>query len=108
MHILCLFYRFIAGLGFYGLNFNINNLAGNTYVNNVISGCAELPQFIIILISSKLGRKSLTVSALFLGAVALLSAAFMSAYLDDRKICSVFIPLYILIMVINQVIGHID
>ena len=78
-------FRFIAGLGFYGLNFNVGNLTGSIYVNNVVSGCAEIPQFLVILFSTRMGRKVLTIIALFLGAVSLISAAFMSAYLDDSK-----------------------
>ena len=31
-------FRYIAGLGFFGLNFNVGNLTGSVYANNVVSG----------------------------------------------------------------------
>ena len=31
-------YIAVAGLGFFGLNFNVGNLTGSVYANNVVSG----------------------------------------------------------------------
>lgn len=86
VHMGTLYSRFIAGLGFYGLSYNVGNLTGSVYINSLLSGVADLPTFSIILLSSKLGRKVAALSCLFLGAVTLISAAFMSAYLDNGEI----------------------
>lgn len=75
-------FRFIAGLGFYGLNFNISNLEGSVYIINVVSGAAELPTVPLAILSQKLGRKVPTVIALFLGSVCLIASAVMNIYLD--------------------------
>lgn len=74
--------RFIAGLGFYGLNFNVENLTGSVFVNNAISGAAELPVAFLILMSHRLGRRSVTVTSLFVGSVALIASSLITMYLD--------------------------
>ena len=68
------------------MSFNVGNLTGSIYINNILSGLADLPAFIIILLSAKLGRKISATISLFLGAAALISAAFMSAYLHEGEI----------------------
>ncbi|KAF6040824.1 Orct [Bugula neritina] len=71
---------FIAGLGFYGLSFNVGNLTGSVFINNIISGASELPQALFILISKKSGRKAPFMFFLLLGAIALTANAFIYAY----------------------------
>ena len=68
------------------MSFNVGNLTGSIYINNILSGLADLPAFIIILLSAKLGRKISATISLFLGAATLISAAFMSAYLHEGEI----------------------
>ena len=91
--------RFIAGLGFYGLNFNVTNLTGSVFTNNVISGAAELPEILAVLLSQKTGRKPPIMAALFIGSIALLSSAILGIYLDsDSKLITLtWLPLLLVV-----------
>ncbi|XP_067942432.1 organic cation transporter protein-like isoform X2 [Watersipora subatra] len=72
----------IAGMGFYGLNFNVANLTGDVYTNNIISGAAEIPASALVFTTQKIGRKSLCIGSLLFGSLALISSAVMIVYLD--------------------------
>ena len=78
-------YRFTAGLGYYGLNFNVANLTGRIYMNNLISGAVEIPAALIFFLSLYLGRKSLSITSLFLGSLSLIAVAVMSVYFDLKQ-----------------------
>ena len=78
-------YRFTAGLGYYGLNFNVANLTGSIYINNLISGAVEIPAALIFFLSQYLGRKSLSITSLFLGSLSLIAVAVMSVYFDLKQ-----------------------
>ena len=69
-------------MGYYGLSFNVANLTGDVFINNIISGAVEFPASVLVLLSQKLGRKPLTIVPLFLGSCALVSSAVMAIYLD--------------------------
>jgi len=58
----------------------VGNLTGSVFINNIISGAAELPQFLIIIISAKVGRKPSFVLCLLLGGAALITNALLYAY----------------------------
>ena len=91
--------RFIAGLSFYGLNFNVTNLTGSVFTNNVISGAAELPTVLTALLSQKIGRKPPIMAALFIGSIALLSSAIMGIYLDTDSELLTFAWLCLLLVI---------
>ncbi|XP_067942741.1 organic cation transporter protein-like isoform X2 [Watersipora subatra] len=74
----------IAGMGYYGLNFNVANLTGDVYINNALSGAAELPASILVYMVQKIGRKSLCIASLFFGSLALICSAVMTVYLDMK------------------------
>jgi len=75
-------FRFVSGLGYYGLSYNVGNLTGDVYVNNALISAAELPVFLFILLSKTTGRRKTCTSVLFIGAVSLVACAIMNAYLD--------------------------
>jgi len=51
-----------------------------------MSGVADLPVAILILLSHRLGRKPLTIASLLLGTVTLITSAFLNAYINtDSK-----------------------
>jgi len=64
-------------LVYYGLSFNVDSLAGNLYVNNVINGAVELLAYIMcILLLDKLGRK-LMLGGLMIGGGAICIASML-------------------------------
>ncbi|KAJ8949971.1 hypothetical protein NQ318_002379 [Aromia moschata] len=55
--------RFANNITYYGLSWNTNNLAGNRYLNFVISGAVEIPAYtFLILTLNRWGRKKLCVA----------------------------------------------
>ncbi|XP_067942897.1 organic cation transporter protein-like [Watersipora subatra] len=91
-----LYLWFVAGLGFYGLGFNVTNLLGNVYINNLIAGSAELATVPMTLLSKKLGRKALVIGSLFIGGASLLASTFMGMHLDSNKYGSLMILVYMI------------
>ena len=80
-------FRMIAGLGFYGLGFNVGNLTGSIFLNNVVSGAAEFPVFLVCVASSKIGRKSPNIGSLLFGSASLIACALMYVFIDvDGKL----------------------
>lgn len=96
------FFRFITGLSFYGLSFNVGNLTGSVYVNNAISGAVELPQVFFLLLSKRMGRKAPTVVSLFIGGVALIASALMNVYVDLSGKFTITVTLYMLVLFFYQ------
>lgn len=72
----------ITGLGFYGLAFNVGNLTGSVFLNNIISGAADLPSVLVVLISSRTGRKPPTIGSLLFGSACLIVCALMYVFAD--------------------------
>ena len=92
-------------LVYYGLSFNVDSLAGNLYVNNVINGAVELLAYIMcIALLDRLGRK-LMLGGLMIGggAICIASMLLTEFGLDENgeeigKLCQCwcFIPVFYL------------
>lgn len=72
------FQWFSIALCFYGLAFNTGGLPGNPYFVFFLSGLADLPgHLLVILIVDKTGRRSLNAFFLFVGGVACIVTTFI-------------------------------
>ena len=49
-HAACLFCRFASSCVYYGVSYNIKNLAGDRYLNVFLSGLVEIPSLIFVLL----------------------------------------------------------
>ena len=49
-HAACLFSRFASSCVYYGVSYNIKNLAGDRYLNVFLSGLVEIPSLIFVLL----------------------------------------------------------
>ncbi|XP_050300986.1 organic cation transporter protein-like isoform X2 [Anthonomus grandis grandis] len=64
---------FANNITYYGLSWNSNNLAGNPYLNFVLSGAVELPAYaFLILTLNKWGRKNIMCGCMIVAGIALL------------------------------------
>lgn len=70
-------------MGYYGLALNVGNLVGDLYINNFIGGLVEIPAYLLLFATMKLGRKWPYVSMMLIGGSALIGSAFMIVYTDS-------------------------
>ncbi|KAF7267224.1 hypothetical protein GWI33_019553 [Rhynchophorus ferrugineus] len=71
--LIILFDWFANNITYYGLSWNTNNLAGNPYLNFVISGAVELPAYtFLILTLNRWGRKKIMCGCMIVAGIALL------------------------------------
>ena len=67
-------YRFANSFVYYGLSLNTSNLAGDPYINNMISGAVEIPAYLFIIWAfTKFGRVWPFSMSMIVGSVALLA-----------------------------------
>lgn len=60
------FFRFVSSAVYYGMNFNVANLAGDRYLNALVSGLVEIPALILVVcVNNRWGRRK-TVACLML------------------------------------------
>mgnify|MGYP001791436465 CR=1 FL=1 len=78
-------FRFIAGLSFYGLNFNLGNLTGSVYINTLIYGVSELSVSILIAFSHQTGRRVPAIICFLIGGVTLILSAILSVLLNQES-----------------------
>lgn len=62
-------------MGYTGLAFGLDSLAGDPYINNLISGCTEYISYFIAFLIIPGGRKKVYVILLLVGGVALITNA---------------------------------
>ena len=77
-----IYYRFISGFSYYGLNFNLSSLTGSVYINTLIYGLSEMSMSILIAFSHQTGRKIPSIVCLLVGGVALILVAVLNVQLD--------------------------
>lgn len=66
MFIFLFHHRFVSSAVYYGMNFNLKNIAGDRYINALISGLVEIPAVIfVVCVNNHLGRR-LTVALLMM------------------------------------------
>ncbi|EFA00131.1 organic cation transporter protein [Tribolium castaneum] len=71
--LIILFDWFANNITYYGLSWNTNNLAGNPYINFVISGAVEIPAYTFLLFTlNRWGRKFVMCGCMIFAGVALL------------------------------------
>ncbi|CAB4032248.1 solute carrier family 22 member 15-like [Paramuricea clavata] len=64
----------VTSLVYYGLSFNVDDLAGNIYLNFALSGLVEIPAYLLAtILVNKIGRRIPLVLYFTIGGVALLS-----------------------------------
>ncbi|KAJ8922278.1 hypothetical protein NQ315_004217 [Exocentrus adspersus] len=64
---------FANNITYYGLSWNTNNLAGNPYLNFVVSGAVEIPAYIFVILTlNRWGRKKIMCGCMILAGTALL------------------------------------
>lgn len=74
---------FANNITYYGLSWNTNNLAGNPYINFVISGAVEIPAYTFILLAlNKWGRKKVLCGSMLTAGIALLTTITIP---DDKQ-----------------------
>ncbi|XP_057657694.1 organic cation transporter protein [Diorhabda carinulata] len=74
---------FANNLTYYGLSWNTNNLAGNPYLNFVMSGAVEIPAFLILLfLLNKWGRRNLMCCCMLISGISLLLTMIVP---DDKQ-----------------------
>jgi len=71
-------------MGYYGLALNVGNLVGDLYINNFIGGLVEVPAYILLLGTVRLGRKYFYIALMSIGGVALVVSAFLIVYVTDK------------------------
>lgn len=65
--------RFVVALVFLGLSWNVNNLAGDVFLNFFLTSIAEIVGFLLCIpLLDRVGRKPVYVVSLFTGGFALL------------------------------------
>lgn len=65
--------RFVVALVFLGLSWNVNNLAGDVFLNFFLTSIAEIVGFLLCIpLLDRVGRKPVYVVSLFMGGFALL------------------------------------
>ncbi|XP_039278061.1 LOW QUALITY PROTEIN: organic cation transporter protein [Nilaparvata lugens] len=75
-----LFLWFVNSATYYGLSWNTGNLAGNEYVNFVLSGIVEYPAYTFLLLTlNRWGRKFVLCSSMIVAGLALISNLFIPA-----------------------------
>lgn len=68
-----LFDWFANNITYYGLSWNTNNLAGNPYLNFVVSGAVEIPAYVFLILTlNRWGRKAVLCGGMIVAGVALL------------------------------------
>ena len=82
MMITMMFFRFISGFSYYGLNFNLSSMTGSVYINTLIYGLSELSVSILIAFSHQTGRKIPNIVCLLVGGIALILVAVLNVQLD--------------------------
>ena len=69
---------FVNSLVFYGLAWNVGQLAGNLYLNYAINGAIEIPAYIMaVILLAKVGRRHLICWNMVLGGAACLILSFI-------------------------------
>lgn len=64
---------FANNITYYGLSWNTNNLAGNPYMNFIISGAVEIPAYIFLMLTlNRWGRKLIMCGCMIVAGTALL------------------------------------
>ncbi|XP_028393936.1 organic cation transporter protein-like [Dendronephthya gigantea] len=64
----------VTSLVYYGLSFNVDDLAGNVYLNFALSGLVEIPAYLLAtILVNRIGRRIPLVLYFLIGGVALLS-----------------------------------
>lgn len=72
-------------MGYYGLALNVGSLVGNIHVNNLIGGLVEVPAYLLLLGTMKVGRKWPYVGFLLIGGAALVTSAFLIVYMTTES-----------------------
>lgn len=75
---ICSFWWITLTFIYYGLSINSVSLAGNSYVNYILTSLVEIPGYAISVITlDRFGRKSSIITAFFICGIALLSLPFV-------------------------------
>lgn len=76
--LIILYLWFVNSATYYGLSWNTGNLAGNEYVNFVLSGLVEYPAYIFLLLTlNRWGRKFVLCGSMIVAGLALISNLFI-------------------------------
>ncbi|XP_069100986.1 organic cation transporter protein-like [Argopecten irradians] len=89
------FNSFLVFHCFFGFTLNTGNLAGNFYLNILLSGLADFPGFTIPLLTvSRLGRKKLYILGMVVGGLSLLGSGTVFVIVTgDLKIASIILAM---------------
>lgn len=78
-------------MGYYGLALNVGNLVGNVFLNNFIGGLVEIPAYLLLFVTLKVGRKWPYVAMNMIGGVSLIASAFLITYASTGRFYSVLL-----------------
>ena len=73
-------------LVYYGLSFNVDSLAGNKYVNNVINGAVELLAYILVIFLQNVeyGRKLMLGGLMIIGGAVCIASMLLNELGTDE------------------------
>ena len=75
--------RAVVSMVYYGLSLNSGNLAGDFYLNFLLSGLVEFPAYTLcLLLLDRIGRKKLHASCMIGGGIACILTTFPAFYLS--------------------------
>lgn len=70
-------------MGYFGLTLNVGNLVGDVFVNSFVGSLAEIPGYLILLVTIKVGRKKPFFILNLIGGAALIASAFLIVYISN-------------------------
>jgi len=78
--------RFVVSMAYYGLSLNVDNLAGDFYLNFFLTGLVDFPAYTLcILLMDRVGRKKLYLVTMVIGGIALICTIFTTLYASESK-----------------------
>ena len=105
---ICIPYRMVVSMVYYGLSLNTGNLGGDFYLNFTLSGLVEFPAYTLcLLLLDRIGRKFLHFIVMVLGGLACISTVFTTIFGGEGKL---FLPnvLTLVSLIIIREVAHVQ